>query len=209
MIHHHDNNANDNTKTTGNIYVISAPSGAGKSSLVAALCKKDSSVQLSISHTTRKIRPGEIEGINYFFISVSKFKEMLANGEFLEYANVYGNYYGTNINTIKNFLNSGRDIILEIDYQGAMQIRHIFPNAKLIFITPPSLAELENRLRARNTDDEDTIQKRINSATEDMMHQDKFDHIIINNNFNTALDELYSIIMANREKTLIENLHSS
>jgi guanylate kinase len=191
---------NTNNKTQGNIFVISAPSGAGKSSLVNALLKQDPSIQLSISHTTRKIRPDEVNDVNYFFISKTEFEQMILAQEFLEYANVYGNYYGTSVKKIQEFLKNGQDIILEIDYQGAMQIKKIFPNAILIFIAPPNLTELEHRLRKRNTDDEDTIQKRIACASDDMSHQHEFDYIIINNNFNTALDEMCSIILLNRGK---------
>jgi guanylate kinase len=163
----------------GKIYVIAAPSGAGKSTLVNALCKLDSRVQLSISHTTRPKRMNEENGINYFFISISEFEAMIENNEFLEYAKVYDNYYGTNINTIKNFLATGKDILLEIDWQGARQIRKLFHEAVLIFILPPSLEVLEQRLRNRNTD---SIE-------------------IINDNFDTALQDLWSVIRANRNKT--------
>ena len=131
----------------GNIYVIAAPSGAGKSTLVNALCALDPQVQLSVSHTTRVMRPGETNGVNYFFVSIDNFKTMIANNDFLEYAQVYENYYGTNINTIKQFLATGKDIILEIDWQGAQQIRKLFHDAVLIFILPPSLPVLAERLK--------------------------------------------------------------
>lgn len=185
----------------GKIYVIAAPSGAGKSTLVNALCKLDSRVQLSISHTTRPKRMNEENGINYFFISISEFEAMIENNEFLEYAKVYDNYYGTNINTIKNFLATGKDILLEIDWQGARQIRKLFHEAVLIFILPPSLEVLEQRLRNRNTDSIETIEKRLSLALDDISHAGEFDHLIINDNFDTALQDLWSVIRANRNKT--------
>lgn len=185
----------------GKIYVIAAPSGAGKSTLVNALCKLDNNVQLSISHTTRGIRPGEEHGVNYFFTSVPDFKNMIEKNEFLEYAEVYGNLYGTNITTIKDFLATGKDILLEIDWQGARQIRKLFNDAVLIFIAPPSLEILEKRLRDRKTDSQEVIEKRLSSAREDMSHAAEFDYIIINDDFDTALQDLCSIIRAGRNKT--------
>ncbi|AUR52551.1 guanylate kinase [Aquella oligotrophica] len=185
----------------GKIYVIAAPSGAGKSTLVNALCKLDSNVQLSISHTTRGIRPGEEHGVNYFFTSIDDFKNMIDKNEFLEYAEVYGNMYGTNITTIKDFLATGKDILLEIDWQGARQIRKLFNDAVLIFIAPPSLEILEKRLRDRKTDSQEVIEKRLALAREDMAHAAEFDYIIINDDFDTALQDLCSIIRAGRNKT--------
>lgn len=182
----------------GNIFVISAPSGAGKSSLIKELCKLDKRFKLSISHTTRKIRSGEIDGVDYYFISKDDFDKMLNNKEFIEYANVYGNYYGTNIHTINQFIANGDDIILEIDYQGAEQIKNVFNQAILIYIMPPNLEELENRLRSRNTDSEEVILKRLQLAENDMSHAHKFDHIVINDKFEDALTQLYSIITARR-----------
>ncbi len=185
----------------GKIYVIAAPSGAGKSTLVNALCKLDDGVQLSVSHTTRGIRPGEKNGVNYFFVSTIEFQKMVENNDFLEYAEVYGNFYGTNINTIKEFLATGKDIILEIDWQGARQIRKLFNDAVLIFIAPPSLEILEQRLRDRKTDSLEVIEKRLSMAMEDISHVAEFDYIIINDDFNTALQDLCSIIRAARNKT--------
>jgi guanylate kinase len=185
----------------GKIYVIAAPSGAGKSTLVNALCKLDDGVQLSVSHTTRGIRPGEKNGVNYFFVSTIEFQKMVENNDFLEYAEVYGNFYGTNINTIKEFLATGKDIILEIDWQGARQIRKLFNDAVLIFIAPPSLEILEQRLRDRKTDSLEVIEKRLSMAMEDVSHVAEFDYIVINDDFNTALQDLCSIIRAARNKT--------
>ena len=167
----------------GRIYVIAAPSGAGKSTLVNALCKIDPQVQLSISHTTRPMRTGETDGVNYFFVTVDSFKAMIEANEFLEYAQVYDNYYGTNINTIKKFLATGKDIILEIDWQGAQQIRKMFNDAVLIFILPPSLEVLAQRLSARNTDSQEVIEKRLSLAMSDISHAPEFDYLIVNDNF--------------------------
>ena len=186
----------------GKIYVIAAPSGDGKSTLVNALCKIDPQVQLSISHTTRPIRPGEADGINYFFVTVDSFKTMIEANELLEYAQVYDNYYGTNINTIKKFLATGKDIILEIDWQGAQQIRKMFSDAVLIFILPPSLEVLAQRLSARNTDSREVIEKRLSLAMNDISHAPEFDYLIVNDNFETALQDLCSIIRAPRNKTV-------
>ena len=185
----------------GKIYVIAAPSGAGKSTLVNALLQQDEQVQLSISHTTRAIRPGEQDGVNYFFVTPPQFEAMVENNEFLEYAKVYDNYYGTNINTIKQFLATGKDILLEIDWQGARQIHQLFKDSILIFIVPPSLATLEQRLRARNTDSNEIIEKRLALAVDDISHAPEFDYIIINDNFDAALRDLCSIIRAGRNQT--------
>lgn len=192
----------------GNIYVIAAPSGAGKSTLVNALCALDPQVQLSVSHTTRGIRPGETDGINYFFVSVDDFKTMIGNNDFLEYAQVYENYYGTNINTIKQFLATGKDIILEIDWQGAQQIRKLFHDAVLIFILPPSLPILAERLKNRNTDSANVIEKRLSVAMDDISHAPEFDYLIINDSLDVALQDLCSIIRAPRNKTakMLDNI---
>ena len=192
----------------GNIYVIAAPSGAGKSTLVNALCKLDPQVQLSVSHTTRAMRPGEVDGVNYFFVTTADFQTMIATSEFLEYAQVYENYYGTNINTIKQFLATGKDIILEIDWQGAQQIRKLFHEAVLIFILPPSLPILAERLKKRNTDSANVIEKRLSVAMDDISHAPEFDYLIINDSFDAALQDLCSIIRAPRNKTakMLENI---
>lgn len=185
----------------GKIYVISAPSGTGKSTLVNELCKLDPKIQLSISHTTRLIRPGEVDGVNYFFTTTSDFENMIADNEFLEYAKVYDNYYGTNIKTIKNFLATGRDIILEIDWQGAGQVKKLFAEATLIFILPPSLETLAERLHKRNTDSNEVIKKRLDLALEEISHAPEFDYMVVNDDFDDALLDLRSIIRAPRNKT--------
>lgn len=185
----------------GNVFVISAPSGAGKSSLVKALCELDRQVQVSVSHTTRNIRPGEEHGVHYFFISHNEFEMLLADNHFLEHAKVYDNYYGTHIKTIRDLQSQGQDIILEIDWQGARQVKSIFPDATLIYILPPTLTELKRRLVSRNTDSEEIIMKRLNLAVDDISHADEFDYAVINDNFDTALQDLYSIILVQRLKT--------
>ena len=182
----------------GDIFVIAAPSGAGKSSLVKAICEQDNTLQLSISHTSRPIRPSEVNGVDYFFVSVEQFEEMLLRHEFIEHAKVYGNYYGTNINAIQQFMKNGKDIILEIDWQGARQIKKLFPNAILIFILPPSIEELTKRLIARNTDSTDVIKSRIQVAQEDISHASEFTYIIVNDKFDVALQDLCSIIRTRR-----------
>lgn len=185
---------------SGNIFVISAPSGAGKSSLVDALCKLDNNIHVSISHTTRKIRPGEIDGKSYYFISQEEFADMLDKNQFLEHAEVYGNFYGTHINTIKKPQNEGQDIILEIDWQGARQVNKIFPDATSIFILPPSLNVLKSRLINRNTDSLKTINDRLDKAAEDISHAKEFKYIVINDDFDAALKDIYSIILVQRLK---------
>lgn len=186
--------------TRGNIFVISAPSGAGKSSLVRALCEKDSNIKVSISHTTRGKRPGDKHGIHYYFIEKSEFEQMLKKNEFLEHAHVYDHYYGTHKTTIEKLLKAGHDIILEIDHQGAMQIRQLLKDAILIYIFPPNLNELRKRLHQRNTDTAEVMEKRLALALNDMSFAKSFDFAVINDDFNQALGELYSIIMVHRLK---------
>ena len=154
------------------------------------------------------MRPGEVDGVNYFFVTTTDFQTMIANSEFLEYAQVYENYYGTNINTIKQFLATGKDIILEIDWQGAQQIRKLFHEAVLIFILPPSLPILAERLKKRNTDSANVIEKRLSVAMDDISHAPEFDYLIINDSFDVALQDLCSIIRAPRNKTakMLENI---
>jgi|SRR6185437_548305 len=187
--------------TTGNIYVISAPSGAGKSTLVNALCAKDPQVKVSISHTTREKRPGDEHGVHYYFIKKNEFEQMLSKQEFLEHANVYDNYYGTHKTTIEQLINAGKDIILEIDHQGALQVRKLLKDAVLIYILPPSIETLKKRLHQRNTDAPEIIEKRLALALNDISYAKYFDFAVINDDFHQALDDLYSIILVNRLKT--------
>lgn len=184
----------------GSLYIISAPSGAGKTSLVSKLLEKDDRIKVSISSTTRACRPGEKEGVNYHFLSVETFESKIAEDDFLEHAQVFDNFYGTSKSAVEAQLASGSDVILEIDWQGAQQVRQLIPEAISIFILPPSLAELEKRLTGRGTDSEEVIQRRMRDAQNEMIHYHEFDYIVINNHFDIALEELHSIFNANRLK---------
>ncbi|HGJ5872273.1 MULTISPECIES: guanylate kinase [Arsenophonus] len=184
----------------GTLYIVSAPSGAGKSSLIQALLKTQPlyDTQVSISHTTRAIRPGEKNGEHYYFITESKFQQMIEHNDFLEYACVFGNYYGTSRAVIEEIINSGVDVFLDIDWQGAQQIRQKMPSARTIFILPPSKNELLRRLRGRGQDSEETINRRMEQAVAEMKHYSEYDYIIVNDDFNTALGDLQSIIRSER-----------
>ena len=188
------------TKSTGCLFIISAPSGAGKTSLVKALLKSGLNLSLSISHTTRPPRTGEVNGRDYHFVSEDTFRKMLVNGEFLESAEVYGNLYGTSQKWIDQAVASGRDILLEIDCQGAKQVHQFFPESISIFILPPSADALAMRLKARAQDDADVIQQRLTAAREEVSHVGEFDYVIINNKLEDALSELICIIRAERLK---------
>ncbi|HEX4939296.1 MAG TPA: guanylate kinase [Candidatus Kapabacteria bacterium] len=183
---------------TGNIYIVTAPSGAGKTTLVANLLKADPQVQLSVSYTTRAPREGEVEGRHYHFVSRDSFLEMANNGEFLESAEVYGNFYGTSQRWISEQLRAGRDILLEIDWQGAQQVRRIFPDAIGIFILPPSLETLRERLIGRGKDSAEVIQRRLDHAREDIQHVDEFDYIIVNNDLTEATQDLVALVRGRR-----------
>jgi len=182
----------------GTLYIVSAPSGAGKTSLVNALVKKDPQISLSVSHTTRPPRPGEIDGQHYHFVDVDTFKTMINEGAFIEYAQVFDNYYGTSRSALTTPLEEGRDVILEIDWQGAEQVRRLIPEAQSIFILPPSKAALEERLRGRGQDSDEVISRRMRDAEAEMKHYDEFDFLIINDEFETALNELHCIFIAQR-----------
>ena len=184
----------------GNLYIISAPSGAGKTSLVAKLIDEDLLVRVSVSTTTRDMRPGEKHGVNYYFVSVPEFEEKIAEGEFIEYAKVFDNYYGTSRKTVEQHLKAGQDVILEIDWQGAQQIRKQFDQVYSIFIMPPSLDELDRRLNGRGTDSEEVIAKRMKQAVTEMEHYTEFDYVVINDDFETAFHQLHSIFISNRLK---------
>lgn len=183
---------------SGSLFIIAAPSGAGKSSLVNALLARDANLALSISFTTRGMRPGETNGREYHFVSRAEFAAMRERGEFLESAEVHGNFYGTSRHWIESEMRGGRDIILEIDCQGAAQVRPLFSDAVGIFILPPSLAELERRLRDRGTDSDTEIARRLANATEEMRRAGEFDYAIINSTFSEALDALHAIVAAAR-----------
>ncbi len=182
----------------GNLFIVSAPSGAGKSSLVKALLENDPSIRLSISCTTRSPRPGEIDGVHYHFLDVAEFQARLGRGEFLESAEVYGNYYGTSQPWIEAEMAAGRDILLEIDWQGAAQVRRLMPAAESIFILPPSLDELRRRLEGRGTDSAEVVARRMAAAREDMSHAPSFDYLVINDRFDDALADLLAITRARR-----------
>jgi len=168
-----------------NLCVISAPSGAGKTSLIQSISSEEN-IKLSISYTTRKPRNGEIDGEDYFFISPSKFKKKIKDNQFIEHANVYDHYYGTSIDQINTYLSDENFVILEIDYQGAYKIKEKIPNSRSIFILPPSIVELESRLKKRNLDNKDTIAKRMNNAAHEIKQAKNFDYILINDNFDDA-----------------------
>jgi guanylate kinase len=180
--------------STGTLFTVSAPSGAGKTSLVTALAQERHTLRVSVSHTTRPQRPGEIDGTNYHFISEAAFLEMLDRTEFLEHARVFDNLYGTSQAWVEQQLAAGVDVVLEIDWQGAQQIKHLMPASKSIFIVPPSRAALLERLTSRGQDDTTVIQRRMSEATQEMSHYGESDYLIINDVFETALCDLQTII---------------
>ncbi len=185
----------------GKLYIIAAPSGAGKTSLVKAMVKSTPHVRVSVSHTTRGIRPTEIDGVNYHFTTVNGFQKMLQDDVFLEHAEVFGNYYGTSRHWVREQLNKGEDVILEIDWQGAQQVRNLMPDAVSIFILPPSLEALRERLIGRATDDLAIIERRMSQAVSEMSHYGEFDYLVINDEFDLALRDLQTIIRSHRLST--------
>jgi guanylate kinase len=182
----------------GNLFVVAAPSGAGKTSLTRALLARDSGIRLSVSYTTRPPRPGEHDGVDYHFVTPERFQALRAAGAFLEHAQVHGNWYATGATWLKAQVDSGQDVLLEIDWQGAHQVRKLVPASVHIFILPPSLASLEERLLRRGQDDESTIARRVKAAREEMRHCDEFDYVIINQEFASAVDDLAAIVRAAR-----------
>ena len=182
---------------SGQLFIVAAPSGAGKTTLVKLLLAEDP-VRLSISHTTRMPRAGEENGVAYHFVSVADFKAMVAAGDFLEWAEVHGNFYGTSKSWIANELAAGRDVLLEIDWQGAQQVRKIFAQAVGVFILPPSMEELTQRLTGRGTDSAEVIERRLVAAQDEMRHVGEFDYVIINDTLQQALSELISVVRASR-----------
>lgn len=185
----------------GKLFVIAAPSGAGKTSLVRALMERVSALRFSISYTTRKSRPNEQHGRDYFFVDHAEFERMVAAGEFLEHARVFDNYYGTSKPQVESMLADGENVLLEIDWQGAQQIRRALPECKSIFILPPSREALEQRLRGRNTDNDEVIARRLRDSIADMSHWAEFDYVVVNDDFERATDELETIV-AGRGETL-------
>jgi guanylate kinase len=182
----------------GKLYIIAAPSGAGKTSLVKQLASDLDNLTVSISHTTRQMRPGEIHGQDYYFVTVADFQTMLENQAFLEHAQVFDNFYGTARQTVEENLKKGFDVILEIDWQGAQQIKKLLADSLSIFILPPSTEILLQRLRNRGQDDEQVIARRMRDAVTEISHHDEFDYLVVNDVFEQALTELKSIIIANR-----------
>lgn len=186
------------TPAQGSIFIVVAPSGAGKTSLVAALLQAEPGVELSVSYTTRAPRDGEVDGKSYHFVDRTAFEGMIAAGDFLEYAEVYGNYYGTSARWLRERLAAGRDILLEIDWQGARQVRKVFGDAVAVFILPPSLPVLEARLRGRATDSEDVIQRRLSEARMEIDQVAEYDYLIVNDDFEQARLDLISVIRSQR-----------
>ncbi|MBL0284356.1 MAG: guanylate kinase [Zoogloea sp.] len=182
----------------GTLFIVTAPSGAGKTTLVSGLLDRDPMVRLSVSYTTRAPREGEVDGRHYHFVDVATFRALRDKGEFLEWAEVHSNYYGTSKAWLEAQVRSGKDILLEIDWQGAQQVRKAFPEAVGVFILPPSLEELERRLRGRGTDSEDVIARRVLGARGEMRHVAEFDYVIINEDLPAALDDLVAVVRASR-----------
>ncbi|MBF0677268.1 guanylate kinase [Pseudomonas sp.] len=182
----------------GTLYIVSAPSGAGKTSLVKALIDSMPQVRVSVSHTTRNIRPGEVDGVNYHFVVREQFQAMLEGGEFLEHAEVFGNLYGTSQRWLEQTLAEGYDLILEIDWQGAQQVRRLMPQARSIFILPPTQQALRQRLTNRGQDSDEVIDDRMREAVSEMSHYVEYDYLVINDDFAHALDDLKAIFRANQ-----------
>jgi guanylate kinase len=190
----------------GMLFVISAPSGAGKTTLVKLLLERDASVQPSVSYTTRPPRPGEENGRAYHFVDMATFTVMRERGDFLEWAEVHGNYYGTSRRWLEQRLGAGQDTLLEIDWQGAQQVRRLFPQAVGVFILPPSVVELERRLRGRGQDSDEVIRRRVAAALGEMEHVGEFDFVIINNDLHLALEELVAVVRASRLRVDVQRL---
>lgn len=189
--------------TKGTLFIVSAPSGAGKSSLIDALLKRfntDDTLRLSVSHTTRPMRPGETDHVSYHFVDKAEFEKLIERNAFYEWAQVFDNYYGTSREIVEQWLDEGKDVLLDIDWQGARQIRKQTPGAKGIFIIPPSLEELNRRLVNRGTDSAEVIEGRMNKAMNEISHYCEYDYVIINDDFEESLLNLRSVILANRAK---------
>lgn len=202
----------------GLLFVVAAASGTGKTSLVKALLDRSSNLHISVSHTTRPQRVGEVDGVHYHFIEKEQFLERIQQKAFIEYAEVFGNYYGTSQATVQEQLDKGHDVLLEIDWQGAEQVRKLFPNSIQIFILPPSQFELRQRLSNRKTDSLEVIEHRLSCAVNDMQHYVNFDYVVVNDVFDKAVAELHAIIISNRltkaqqetsQKALIADLLST
>ncbi|GFM88335.1 guanylate kinase [Pseudomonas cichorii] len=187
------------THSTGTLYIISAPSGAGKTSLVKALIDdSEQQIRVSVSHTTRAMRPGEVDGVNYHFVDRAEFQRMIDHGDFLEQAEVFGNLYGTSQSHLQQTLDEGHDLILEIDWQGAQQVRKQMPHARSIFILPPTQQALRQRLTNRGQDSDEIIDARMREAVSEMSHYKEYEAIVVNDDFAHALEDLKAIFRANR-----------
>ncbi len=191
--------APDTRPRRGRLFVVSAPSGAGKTSLVKALLERDPALRVSVSHTTRKPRPHEADGREYFFVSTEAFRDLVARGAFLEHAQVFDNSYGTGRETVEQLLTAGTDVVLEIDWQGARQVRAALPECITIFILPPSRSALEDRLTRRQTDSPEVIARRLRDAVDDMSHWTEFDYVVVNDRFDQAVDDLTAIVAGQGE----------
>ncbi len=194
---------------SGTLFIVSAPSGAGKTSLVTALREKIATLAVSVSHTTRARREGELDGKNYFFVNKDEFEEKIEAGEFVEHAMVFDHYYGTSLLAVEAQLSEGVDVILEIDWQGARQVRNKMQGAQSIFILPPSRTELVRRLRGRGQDSEDIIARRMQDAEQEMSHYSEYDYLVINDDFQLALMQLEQILQVNRLAMPVQQLNHS
>lgn len=194
----------NNDQLTGQLFIVSAPSGAGKTSLLKTLIAQLPELVVSVSHTTRKPRPGEVEGENYYFVTEAAFQQAIAREEFFEFAQVFGNYYGTSGAQIQQQLESGKNVILEIDWQGAQKVRRQIPQSISIFILPPSLQALEQRLQGRKQDADDVIQARMLQAREEITHYHEYDYLIINDRFEGAVAELQAIFVSENLKMPVQ-----
>lgn len=182
----------------GTLYIISAPSGAGKTSLVRSLLERDNNLRVSVSHTTRAARPGEQDGVHYYYTTIEQFQQMLAAHDFLEHAQVFDNFYGTSKAWVESQLAEGIDVILEIDWQGARQVKNQMPQSVGVFILPPQRSVLEQRLRGRGQDSEEVIARRMRDAVSEMAHYHEFDYVVVNDEFDVALQDLLAITRAQR-----------
>lgn len=203
--HHRDGQA----PYAGTLYIISAPSGAGKTSLVKELIDSMSDIRVSVSHTTRPIRPGERDGMNYHFTTPPAFERMIEDDVFLEHALVFGNYYGTSREWVEQQLREGIDVILEIDWQGAQQVRAKMPASVGIFILPPSREVLESRLRGRAQDSDEVIARRLGEAVTEMSHYAEYDYVVVNDDFDTALADLRAIVRARRQRMEVQRIRQA
>lgn len=196
----------DSKHMIGTLFIFSAPSGAGKTSLVKALLQTTGYIGVSVSHTTRAPRPGEVDGKDYNFISVADFQAMVGQGAFLEHAQVFDNFYGTSQAWVESELAAGRDVILEIDWQGAEQVRRLMPDTVSVFIAPPSIEALRERLQKRGQDNDEVIERRMRDARNEMSHYGEYSYLIINDNFDNTVEELRSIIIARRHRLAAQQI---